>query len=54
MIDKELISAERKKQIEQLYIDAVYYHLTNKGYNDSIAKVYATRVIKTLTKDSND
>jgi hypothetical protein len=44
---------DKRKQLERLYLDAVYYHLTNKGYKEDKAKVYAVRAAKILVNEVN-
>ena len=36
----------KTQQLEQLYADAIYWHLVHKGYSEEKARMEANKVVK--------
>lgn len=39
----------KTSQIEQLYADAIYWHLIHKGYSEEKARLHTTKALQNLT-----
>ena len=38
----------KTQQLEQLYADAIYWHLVHKGYSEEKARMEASKAVKSI------